>query len=397
MPSPAGRALDRLLDRPAAGGCSPTTNGCIVARSAEPAPGHRMGTPILSEVRRELERSGGGGAQLQLRPLRRHEPKRSDGHPRTLVERAGGLKFDRRGPSAACTGAASSDLSWPGAWPSAPAGAAATWLPVAVGIAPLQGALAKLGQQAWPSRIPAMAACFDLRSVADPDPWAAAVANQDVWGIGPQAPRAGGRPAGAVAMPRCSCASWPAVSLRAKAGVVGLRLPVTELRAAASAACRWWRCRPPPSRKPASSRAFSGPKSASCPSLRAGDRHLTSAAPPKAAPPSTAQRTNRTSRCFRAQQGRSTAPVFTARPPVHLPLGQQTTTAVLLAAAPAPGPKRCCGPHKPLQEGGCACLQNPAARGAACKHQPVAPLPPDQQASPRGLEWPRSDGSNFRR
>ena len=64
-------------------------DGCIVARSAEArALGIAMGTPYF-KARTELTRQN-GGAQLQLRPLRRYEPADDEpaGNP---VRRAGDL------------------------------------------------------------------------------------------------------------------------------------------------------------------------------------------------------------------------------------------------------------------------------------------------------------------
>jgi len=58
-------------------------------------------------------------------------------------------------------------------------------LPVAVGIAPSK-VLAKLANK-LAKQDPCHGGVFDLGAVADPDPWLAAVAIEDVWGHRPQA------------------------------------------------------------------------------------------------------------------------------------------------------------------------------------------------------------------
>jgi len=291
-----GRRSIPSLDRPAAGGALQTTTAASWARSAEPAPGHRHGTSPTS---------GASRTQLSAWWLRSsnyalysdHEPA-ADGHLETPGWRSWrSIRIDEA--FGRLHRAASSDLS---AWglacgqvrrhPGAARGG---------GHAPLR-VLAKLAKQ-LAKQDPCHGGVFDLEAVADSRPWLAAVAIEDVWGIGRKSFSALVPPA--PAWPNCAARlrELPAVSCGPKAGVVGLRCS----RIARAAACRWWRCRPP-SRKPASARSFSETDPRAGP-LREASRHLHQPSPPRSLRRQH-QRSAAITVCFVPQAARSTAPVF---------------------------------------------------------------------------------------
>ncbi|MEA5398713.1 Y-family DNA polymerase, partial [Synechococcus sp. BA-124 BA4] len=158
-------------------------DGCIVARSAEArALGIPMGKPYF-QVRRELERHGvvvrssnyALYADMSQRLMLTLEPWVEELEIYSIDEAFGRLHR----PTAA--GPEAGDLS---AWGRALRRQVRRHLglPVAVGIAPSK-VLAKLANKLAKAD-PAHGGVFDLGALADPDPWLAAVAVEDVWGIG---------------------------------------------------------------------------------------------------------------------------------------------------------------------------------------------------------------------
>ncbi|MEI6112830.1 MAG: Y-family DNA polymerase, partial [Cyanobium sp. ELA712] len=193
-------------------------DGCIVSRSAEArALGIPMGAPVF-QLRAELERHGvivrssnyGLYADMSQRLMATLETWVEELEIYSIDEAFGLLHRP----------AGSQDLT---AWGEELRRQVQRQLglPVAVGIAPTK-VLAKVANRIakrdprWRER-----GVFDFAAMADPDPWLAATAIEDVWGIGRQLSR-WCRLRG-IADAR-ALRDMPPGELRRRAGVVGLRL-----------------------------------------------------------------------------------------------------------------------------------------------------------------------------
>jgi len=237
-------------------------------------------------------------------------------------------------------------------------------LPVAVGIAPTK-VLAKIANRiakrdpSWCGR-----GVFDLGQVADPDPWLAATAIEDVWGIGRQLSR-WCRLRG-IADAR-ALRDMPSGELRRRCGVVGLRLQ-QELQG--------HRCLPltaiaPAKRETCVSRSFSSPIHTAAALREAVATYLCRAA----------------EKLRRQQQRAGALTVFVRSSPFDgtafyanaattvLPL-PSNDTAVLLAAA-LPLVERLFRPHKPLRKAG-VILQD-LSPITLLQHHLLVPQSPEQQ------------------
>jgi DNA polymerase V len=237
-------------------------------------------------------------------------------------------------------------------------------LPVAVGIAPTK-VLAKVANRIakrnprWRER-----GVFDFAAMADPDPWLAATAIEDVWGIGRQLSR-WCRLRG-IADAR-ALRDMPPGELRRRAGVVGLRLQ-QELQGR--------RCLPlasvaPAKRETCVSRSFSTPINTAAALKEAVATYLCRAA----------------EKLRRQGQRAGTLTVFVRSSPFDgtafyanaatttLPL-PSNDTAVLLAAA-LPLTERLFRPHKPLRKAG-VILQDLQPVGLL-QHHLLVPQTPEQQ------------------
>ena len=237
-------------------------------------------------------------------------------------------------------------------------------LPVAVGIAPTK-VLAKVANRIakrdprWRER-----GVFDFAAMADPDPWLAATAIEDVWGIGRQLSR-WCRLRG-IADAR-ALRDMPPGELRRRAGVVGLRLQ-QELQGR--------RCLPlasvaPAKRETCVSRSFSTPINTTAALKEAVATYLCRAA----------------EKLRRQGQRAGTLTVFVRSSPFDgtafyanaatttLPL-PSNDTAVLLAAA-LPLAERLFRPHKPLRKAG-VILQDLQPVGLL-QHHLLVPQTPEQQ------------------
>ncbi|NQV11225.1 MAG: Y-family DNA polymerase [Cyanobacteria bacterium] len=357
-------------------------DGCIVARSAEARTlGIAMGTPYF-QVRRELERLGvvvrssnyALYADMSQRLMATLEPWVEELEVYSIDEAFGRLHR----PATGCPpGPTSADLS---AWGQALRRQVRRHLglPVAVGIAPSK-VLAKLANK-LAKQDPSHGGVFDLGAVADPGPWLAAVAIEDVWGIGRKLSRWCRLRGVANALQLRELASG---ELRSKAGVVGLRLQ-QELR---GRSCLPLVAVPPAKQETCVSRSFSEPIR-ELPQLREAIATYISRAAEK----------------LRRQHQRSdTITVFVRSSPfngtsfyskaatVTLPLASNDT-AVLLAAV-LPLAERLLRPHKPLQKAG-VLLQNLQPE-EQLQHHLLAPLPPDQQRRREAL-MATVDGLNRR-
>ncbi|CAK6696220.1 Y-family DNA polymerase [Synechococcus sp. CBW1107] len=354
-------------------------DGCIVARSAEArALGIPMGKPYF-QVRRELERHGvvvrssnyALYADMSQRLMLTLEPWVEELEIYSIDEAFGRLHR----PTAA--GPEAGDLS---AWGRALRRQVRRHLglPVAVGIAPSK-VLAKLANKLAKAD-PAHGGVFDLGALADPDPWLAAVAVEDVWGIGRRLSRWCRLRGVATALQLRDMASG---ELRSKAGVVGLRLQ-QELR---GHSCLPLVAAPPAKQETCVSRSFSEPVRELGQLREAIATYLSRAA----------------EKLRRQRQRAGTITVFVRSSPfngtsfyanaatVALPLASNDTSVLLAAALPLA--ERLFRPHKPLQKAG-VLLQNlqPLEQ---LQHHLLAPLPPEQQQRREAL-MATIDGLNRR-
>ncbi|MCP9829349.1 Y-family DNA polymerase [Synechococcus sp. L2F] len=357
-------------------------DGCIVARSAEArALGIAMGTPYF-QVRRELERLGvvvrssnyALYADMSHRLMLTLEPWVEELEVYSIDEAFGRLRRPAGTGGPVGTGA---DLT---AWGQALRAQVRRHLglPVAVGIAPSK-LLAKVANKlAKQNR--AHGGVFDLGAVAAPDPWLAAVAIEDVWGIGRKLSRWCRLRGVANALQLRDMASG---ELRAKAGVVGLRLQ-QELR---GHSCLPLVAVPPAKRETCVSRSFSEPVR-ELPQLREAIATYLSRAAEKLR--RQGQRTDTITVFVRSSPFNGTS-FYANAATVSLPLASNDT-AVLLAAA-LPLADRLFRPHKPLQKAG-VLLQNlqPLQQ---LQHHLLTPLPPEQQQRREAL-MATIDGLNRR-
>ncbi|MCT0209646.1 MAG: nucleotidyltransferase [Cyanobium sp.] len=357
-------------------------DGCIVARSAEArALGIAMGTPYF-QVRRELERLGvvvrssnyALYADMSHRLMLTLEPWVEELEVYSIDEAFGRLRRPAGTGGPAGTGA---DLT---AWGQALRAQVRRHLglPVAVGIAPSK-LLAKVANKlAKQNR--AHGGVFDLGVVAAPDPWLAAVAIEDVWGIGRKLSRWCRLRGVANALQLRDMASG---ELRARAGVVGLRLQ-QELR---GHSCLPLVAVPPAKRETCVSRSFSEPVR-ELPQLREAIATYLSRAAEKLR--RQGQRTDTITVFVRSSPFNGTS-FYANAATVSLPLASNDT-AVLLAAA-LPLADRLFRPHKPLQKAG-VLLQNlqPLQQ---LQHHLLTPLPPEQQQRREAL-MATIDGLNRR-
>ena len=325
-----------------------------------------MGTPYF-QVRRELERLGvvvrssnyALYADMSQRLMLTLEPWVEELEIYSIDEAFGRLRRHAgTGAGAADTGA---DLT---AWGQALRAQVRRHLglPVAVGIGPSK-LLAKVANKlAKQNR--AHGGVFDLGAVADPDPWLAAVAIEDVWGIGRKLSRWCRLRGVANALQLRDMASG---ELRAKAGVVGLRLQ-QELR---GHSCLPLVAVPPAKRETCVSRSFSEPVR-ELPQLREAIATYLSRAAEKLR--RQGQRTDTITVFVRSSPFNGTS-FYANAATATLPLASNDT-AVLLAAA-LPLAERLFRPHKPLQKAG-VLLQNlqPLQQ---LQHHLLTPLPPEQQ------------------
>ena len=320
-------------------------DGCIVARSAEArALGIAMGTPFF-QARPTLERHGvlvrssnyALYADMSQRLMGTLEHWLEELEVYSIDEAFGRLRRPHG------RGAAGGDLS---AWGEALRAAVRRelGLPVAVGIAPTK-VLAKLANRhAKHHPMRRQQGVFDLGAVDDPDPWLAAVAVEEVWGIGRRLAR--------WCRLRGVCSArdlrdLPPAELRQRCGVVGLRLQ-RELQ---GFSCLPMVSAPPARQETCVSRSFRQP--------------LTSLQELREAVATYLSRAAEKLRRQRQRAGAITVFVrtspFNGRPfysnaaSVRLPLPSDDT-AVLLAAA-LPLAERLYRPHRPLQKAG-VLLQN---------------------------------------
>jgi len=205
---------------------------------------------------------------------------------------------------------------------------------------------------------------FDFAAMADPDPWLAATAIEDVWGIGRQLSR-WCRLRG-IADAR-ALRDMPPGELRRRAGVVGLRLQ-QELQ---GRRCLPLACVAPAKRETCVSRSFSTPINTAAALKEAVATYLCRAA----------------EKLRRQGQRAGTLTVFVRSSPFDgtafyanaatttLPLASNDT-AVLLAAA-LPLAERLFRPHKPLRKAG-VILQDLQPVGLL-QHHLLVPQTPEQQ------------------
>jgi len=375
-------ALDpALLGRPLV--VLSNNDGCIVARSAEArALGIPMGKPYF-QVRRELERLGvvvrssnyALYADMSQRLMLTLEPWVEELEIYSIDEAFGRLHRPAGAGSGAGSGAG--DLS---AWGQALRRQVRRHLglPVAVGIATTK-TLAKLANR-LAKRNPVCGGVFDLGAVADPDVWLEQVPVEDVWGIGRKLAR-WCRLRG-IANAR-QLRDLPSGELRARCGVVGLRLQ-QDLR---GHSCLLLQSVAPAKQEACVSRSFSEPVTTLAALREAIATYLSRAA----------------EKLRRQRQRTGTITVFVRSSPFNgtrfyanaatttLPLASNDT-AVLLAAT-LPLASRLFRPHKPLQKAG-VLLQNlqPVEQ---LQHHLLAPLPPEQQQR-RELLMATIDGLNRR-
>ncbi len=354
-------------------------DGCIVSRSAEArALGIPMGTPFF-RVRRQLERHGvivrssnyGLYADMSARLMASLERWVEELEVYSIDEAFGRLRRPRSGT------AAGADLTGWGRLLRREV-RRHLGLPVAVGIAPTK-VLAKIANRIA-KREAGKEGVFDLGAVADPDPWLAAVAVEEVWGIGRKLSR-WCRLRG-VADAR-ALRDMPAGELRHRCGVVGLRLQ-QELRGhpclALTETAR-------PKQETCVSRSFGTPVRSREALREAVATHLCRAA----------------EKLRRQRQRAGTVTVFVRSSPFDgsrfygnaatatLPL-PSNDTAVLLAAA-LPLADRLFRPLKPLQKAG-VMLQD-LQPDDQLQHHLLAPLPEREQRRRQAL-MATVDGLNRR-
>ncbi len=348
-------------------------DGCIVARSAEVRRlGIAMGSPYF-QVRHQLEDLGVAVlssnyalyGDMSARLMASLEPWLAELEIYSIDEAFGRLPRPAAG-----------DL---GPWAQALRARIlqGLGLPVAIGIGPTK-VLAKLANRLAKGD-PAHAGVFDLGAVADPDPWLAAVPIEDVWGIGPQLARWCRRRGVAHALALRDMASD---ALRAKAGVVGLRLQ-QELR---GQACLPLVQAPSPRRETCVSRSFGQP--------------ITELEPLRQAVASYVVRGAEKLRRQRQHAGHLT--VFARTSPfagdfysnaasVRLPLASHDTGVLLAAALPLVA--RLFRPRRRFQKAG-VLLQDLQPEDQL-QHQLFAPLPQEQQRRREAL-MAAIDGLNRR-
>jgi DNA polymerase V len=349
-PAVAGRPLVVLSNN----------DGCIVSRSAEArALGIAMGTPYF-QVRRQLEHQG-VVVRSSNYALYADMSQRLMATLEAWVEELEIYSIDEAFGLLHRPDGAGGDLT---AWGRGLRRQVQCHLglPVAVGIAATK-VLAKIANKAAKAD-PGRGGVLDLASEADPDGLLAAVAVEQVWGIGRRLAR-WCRLRG-VADAR-ALRDMPSGELRRKCGVVGVRLQ-QELR---GVRCLPLRSAPPARQETCVSRSFSTPVQ-TLPALReAVATYLVRAAEK-----------------LRQQRQRAGAiTVFVRSSPfdgtrfysnaatVGLPLASNDT-AVLLAAA-LPLAEQLFRPHKPLQKAGVLLLQ--LQPEALLQHHLLAPITPEQQ------------------
>ena len=235
-------------------------------------------------------------------------------------------------------------------------------LPVAVGIGPSK-VLAKLANRLAKTTASATGV-FDLGSMDDPDPHLAAVAIEDVWGMGRQLSRwcrlRGVADAKALR-------DMPSGELRRRCGVVGLRLQ-QELR---GMACLPLETLPAAKRETCVSRSFSQPITSQSELREAVATYLSRAA----------------EKLRRQQQRAGAITVFVRSNPfngtsfysnsatVSLPLASNDTAVLLQAALPLVAVLF--SPHKPLHKAGV--LMQQLQGEETLQHNLLLPLPLEQQ------------------
>ena len=334
-------------------------DGCIVSRSAEArALGIRMGQPYF-QVRRELERQGvvvrssnyALYADMSQRLMATLEPWVEALEIYSIDEAFGQLSrpADQRSLHDWGRQLRHHVLCQLG-------------LPVAVGIGPSK-VLAKLANRLAKTTARSTGV-FDLGSMDDPDPHLAAVAIEDVWGIGRQLSRwcrlRGVADAKALR-------DMPSGELRRRCGVVGLRLQ-QELR---GMACLPLETLPAAKRETCVSRSFSQPITSQSELREAVATYLSRAA----------------EKLRRQQQRAGAITVFVRSNPfngtsfysnsatVSLPLASNDTAVLLQAALPLVAVLF--SPHKPLHKAGVLLQQ---LRGEeTLQHNLLLPLPLEQQ------------------
>ncbi|MCP9772157.1 Y-family DNA polymerase [Synechococcus sp. Tobar12-5m-g] len=358
-------------------------DGCIVARSAEArALGIAMGVPYF-QVRRQLERQGvvvrssnyALYADMSQRLMATLEPWVEELEVYSIDEAFG--RLHRPAGAGPGKGSRGGDLS---AWGLALRRQVRRHLglPVAVGIAGSK-TLAKVANR-LAKQNPIQQGVFDLGAVPDPDPWLEQVPVEEVWGIGRKLSR-WCRLRG-VATAR-QLRDLPSGELRARCGVVGLRLQ-QDLR---GHSCLLLQSVVPAKQETCVSRSFSEPVTSLAALREAIATYLSRAA----------------EKLRRQRQRTGTVTVFVRSSPFNgtslyanaatttLPLASNDT-AVLLAAA-LPLAERLFKPHKPLQKAG-VLLQNlqPVEQ---LQHHLLVPLPPEQQQRREAL-MATIDGLNRR-
>jgi DNA polymerase V len=334
-------------------------DGCIVSRSAEArALGIRMGQPYF-QVRRELERQGvvvrssnyALYADMSQRLMATLEPWVEALEIYSIDEAFGQLSrpADQRSLHDWGRQLRHHVLCQLG-------------LPVAVGIGPSK-VLAKLANRLAKTTASATGV-FDLGSMADPDPHLAAVAIEDVWGMGRQLSRwcrlRGVADAKALR-------DMPSGELRRRCGVVGLRLQ-QELR---GMACLPLETLPAAKRETCVSRSFSQPITSQSELREAVATYLSRAA----------------EKLRRQQQRAGAITVFVRSNPfngtsfysnsatVSLPLASNDTAVLLQAALPLVAVLF--SPHKPLHKAGVLLQQLQGEE--TLQHNLLLPLPLEQQ------------------
>ena len=334
-------------------------DGCIVSRSAEArALGIRMGQPYF-QVRRELERQGvvvrssnyALYADMSQRLMATLEPWVEALEIYSIDEAFGQLSrpADQRSLHDWGRQLRHHVLCQLG-------------LPVAVGIGPSK-VLAKLANRLAKTTASATGV-FDLGSMDDPDPHLAAVAIEDVWGMGRQLSRwcrlRGIADAKALR-------DMPSGELRRRCGVVGLRLQ-QELR---GMACLPLESLPAAKRETCVSRSFSQPITSQSELREAVATYLSRAA----------------EKLRRQQQRAGAITVFVRSNPfngtsfysnsatVSLPLASNDTAVLLQVALPLVAVLF--SPHKPLHKAGVLLQQLQGEE--TLQHNLLLPLPLEQQ------------------
>ena len=352
-------------------------DGCIVSRSAEArALGIPMGSPVF-KLRAELERHGvivrssnySLYADMSQRLMATLETWVEELEIYSIDEAFGLLHRP----------AGTGDLS---GWGEALRHQVRRQLglPVAVGIAPTK-VLAKVANRLakrdprWRER-----GVFDFAAVADPEPWLAATAIEDVWGIGRQLSR-WCRLRG-IADAR-ALRDMPPGELRRRAGVVGLRLQ-QELQ---GRRCLPLAATPPPKQETCVSRSFSTPINTAAALKEAVATYLCRAA-------EKLRRQGQRAGCLtvfvRSSPFDGTA--FYANAATTSLALPSNDTAVLLAAA-LPLAERLFRPNKPLRKAG-VILQE-LSPITLLQHHLLVPQTPEQQRRREAL-MQAVDGLNRR-